>query len=327
MNSLTRNLEKANIVVFGDVMLDRYVWGNATRISPEAPVPVVRIEKESWTAGAAANVARNLRALGAEVTLFGWTGRDLHGGRLRDLLTGEGIDVRPPQDNSHTTIVKTRVMAGNQQLCRLDEEAPPQEYAVSEQFLDTHLKPLLKKADAVILSDYAKGTITNATIAWVRNICGSGCIVALDPKPRSGLEFNDLDIITPNRSEALQLAGMEQEYGKPFPAEEVCRKIWEVYSPRHLIVTLGADGMLISEKGEIVKQIPTVARAVFDVSGAGDTVIATITAAMASGASLTDATHLANAAAGVVVGKLGTATATSDEIEAFITAEEEQITK
>ena len=324
MNSLTTSFEGAQIAVIGDVMLDRYIWGQATRISPEAPVPVVRVERETWAAGAAANVALNLKALGADVTLCGWTGRDQHGKRLRELLLHNGIETAPMHDDAHTTIVKTRVMAGRQQLCRLDNEAPPSEYAMSEQALETHVRPLIKRVDAVILSDYAKGALTNQTISWIRQTAGANVIVALDPKPRPGLAFTDMDLMTPNRQESLLLAEIEHPFGSAFPAEEVCRKIWERFAPRHLVVTLGADGMLLSEQGRILECMPTVARDVFDVSGAGDTVISALTAALATGSSLHNASHYANAAAGVVVGKTGTATATPEEIDAFLAAEEER---
>ncbi len=304
------------ILVVGDVMLDKYVWGDASRLSPEAPVPVVRVDRETAVAGGAANVAANLAALGARAELFGRVGEDADGRRLRALLDGARVELLPEAVSSAVpTIVKTRVVCRRQQVCRLDQEAEPGAYALSEADLAA-LAPAAARADAILLSDYAKGMLTPESVRAILALPGRTDIVALDPKPRPGVDYSGVTLMTPNRAEALRLAGLDDAPG-PFPAEAVCAAIHERFAPKHLVVTLGPDGMLLSEGGRPVERIPTFAREVFDVSGAGDTVVAALTLALAAGFPLADAARFANTAAGVVVGKLGTATATPDELRAY----------
>jgi rfaE bifunctional protein kinase chain/domain len=316
--SLLKKIAGLRIVVIGDVMLDHYMWGDATRISPEAPVPVVDVGRDSWTAGGAANVALNIASLGARCTVAGFIGKDDAGARLNAILREKNIaTISTP--GAAPTILKTRVLVQHQQLCRLDREAPPSAYA----FPAAKAKPLLARAiaacDAVILSDYAKGILTNEVIARVTELArDAGKLIALDPKPKRKLVFKDLDLITPNKREALQLAGIEWMPHTPFPAAEVCARLHTVYGTKHLVITLGEEGMLLSSDGLVVKTIPTAAREVFDVSGAGDTSLAALVLALAAGASLEAAAQFANAAAGVVVGKLGTATVTPDELTAYV---------
>lgn len=315
---LLRRLRRLRILVVGDVMLDHYIWGDATRISPEAPVPVIDIARDSWTAGGAANVALNLASLGARCTVVGHFGADESGRRLEELLRGRGIElVSTPGDAP--TIVKTRVLVRQQQLCRLDREAAPAAYEVPLERLSALIGPALAECDAVILSDYAKGILNNAVLRELTALARSaGKLIALDPKPRRGLDFHGLDLITPNKREALQLAGLEPAPHAPFPAAEVCARLHERHATRHLVVTLGEEGMLLSTGGKVRKVIPTAAREVFDVSGAGDTALAGLVLALAAGTSLETAAHFANAAAGVVVGKLGTATVTPAELTAYV---------
>ncbi len=302
------------ILIVGDVILDHYIWGDVHRISPEAPVPVVHATHETHTAGGAANVALNLASLGMPVSLVGALGEDASGKSLLNLLSGAGIDtglceIAP----TRPTIVKTRVVARNQQLCRIDHEAASSAYELDA---TPALMAALAVSDAVIVSDYAKGvisqTLLDSLISEARRL---GKIIALDPKPARQLAFRGTSLITPNRHEALQLAGLpEPEYGTPYPLDEVCARIHAHHAPDVLIVTLGADGMAISSGGKVDHILPTRAREVFDVSGAGDTVIATLTAALAAGASPRDAASFANTAAGIVVSKMGTATPTPAEI-------------
>lgn len=315
MQELLRKMARVRILVVGDVMLDRYLWGDADRLSPEAPVPVVKIARETCTAGGAANVAHNLRALGIAVDLVGVAGQDADGRQLAALLAERNIVLDPQllRRNLATT-VKTRVMCRHQQICRLDQEREPALYALPTDFLVPVLAPKLAAADAVILSDYAKGVVTSELIRFVQARVRPQTLVALDPKPRPELCFQGVDLLTPNRAEALQLAGLHGTTAGAFPAEEVVRRIQERYQPKKLVITLGADGMLVCQRDQLVRPIPTAAREVFDISGAGDTVIAVLTAALAAGASLDDAAALANLAAGVVVGKIGTATVTAAEI-------------
>jgi D-glycero-beta-D-manno-heptose-7-phosphate kinase len=316
--NLLRKIARLRILVVGDVMLDHYVWGDATRISPEAPVPVVHVQRDSYTAGAAANVALNLVGLGAHATVAGCLADDEAGRMLAGILTEHGIR-SVNLGGKGQTIVKARVVAQRQQLVRLDRESPPAQYAVRLDRARELLVPVLAAADAIILSDYAKGLLTQELVdLLVREAADAGKLIALDPKPRRNLELKGLDLLTPNRREAAELAGIAWDPLQPFPAAEVCAHIYERHRPRHLVVTLSEDGMLLCTRGAVVKQIPTAAREVFDVSGAGDTSIAGLVLALAAGADLETAAHLANAAAGVVVGKVGTAAVTPDELLAHL---------
>jgi rfaE bifunctional protein kinase chain/domain len=300
-----------HVLVIGDLMLDHYIWGDVHRISPEAPVPVVHAARDSETAGGAANVALNLAALGAKTSVVGVLGDDAHGETLRAILSAAGIDTTGCRTSDGApTIVKTRVIARNQQLCRIDREAPRANYAID--VLPGSLDDLaiaIAGADAVIFSDYAKGAITQPLLDALLPVAGKhATLVAIDPKPSRKLDFRGIQLITPNRHEALELAGLpEAAPGEAYPLAETARRIHQTHAPENLIITLGADGMAICRNGEVESVLPTRAREVFDVSGAGDTVIATLTAALAAGADASSAAHLANLAAGDVVSKMGTA--------------------
>lgn len=299
-------------------MLDHYFNGDANRISPEAPVPVVHVAAESDRLGGAANVANNISALGAAVEVVGAIGDDANGETLRARLREKRIafDDRLLLPGVRT-ITKSRVIVRNQQLCRLDHEEPPTSYRrlLEDPARARLLEEKIAASDGVILSDYAKGVLSTAVIRHVAKLARRHRrFVALDPKPASGNEFNDLDLITPNLKEAVELCGWRDGAGEKPDLARVCQALWSRYRPRNLIITLGADGMLISRRGKAGLQIPTAARQVYDVSGAGDTVIAALALALTSGAGLEDAAHFANAAAGVVVGKVGTATASPEEL-------------
>lgn len=316
--ALFKRIARLRILVVGDLMLDRYVWGDATRISPEAPVPVIDVDRETWTAGGAGNVALNLAALGARCTVAGFIGDDEAGRKLSAALAEKKIFTLATPGTGQT-IMKTRVMVQRQQLCRIDREAPPAAYGITPAQAESLLAKEIAASDAIILSDYAKGLLTDELVARVTKLArAAGRFVALDPKPKRKLAFHGLDLITPNKRESLQLADIELPPHTPFPAAEVSARLHERYATKHLVVTLGEDGMLLSSGGKIVKTIPTAAREVFDVSGAGDTALAALVLALASGRSLEDAAHFANAAAGVVVGKLGTATVTPKELTAYV---------
>jgi D-beta-D-heptose 7-phosphate kinase/D-beta-D-heptose 1-phosphate adenosyltransferase len=318
VTELARRFRRRRILVLGDVMLDHYIWGDATRISPEAPVPVIDIARDSWTAGGAANVALNLAALGAACTVAGYFGRDEAGRKLGGLLRARGIGIIATPGHG-PTIVKTRVLVQRQQLCRLDREAAPEAYGLSAAQVRRRLARAIAAHDAVILSDYAKGVLSDEVVAAVTALAKRhGKFVALDPKPKRPLRFHGLDLITPNKREALQLAGLASPPHAPFPAAEVCAVLHARFATRNLVVTLGEEGMLLSREGRILEVIPTAAREVFDVSGAGDTALAALVLALVSGAPFPDAAAFANAAAGVVVSKLGTATVTPAEIAAHL---------
>jgi len=315
---LLKKIARLRILVIGDVMLDHYIWGDATRISPEAPVPVVDIARDSWTAGGAANVALNIASLGAHCAVAGFFGSDRDGAKLAEILHEKKIRTLATPGRG-MTIVKTRVLVQHQQLCRLDRESPPNDYAVTNGDLEALLAPEIRACDAVVFSDYAKGLLTDELVARATKLAhAAGKFVALDPKPKRPLAFHGLDLITPNKRESLQLAGVTWAPHEKFPAGEVCARLHERYATKNLVITLGEDGMLLSHRGKILKTIPTAAREVYDVSGAGDTALAALTLALTAGAPLETAAHFANAAAGVVVGKLGTATVTPQELIDYV---------
>jgi D-beta-D-heptose 7-phosphate kinase/D-beta-D-heptose 1-phosphate adenosyltransferase len=322
MQSLLKKISKLHVLVVGDVMLDHYIWGDANRISPEAPVPVIDVERDTYVAGGAANVALNIASLGAKATVAGFFGRDDAGERLRGIITQKGIAmIATPGTGS--TVVKTRLIVRRQQLCRLDRESPLHSYQIEPSRIETIFAKVIGKVDAIIFSDYAKGLLTDELVTRLCALAREQKkLVAIDPKPRRKLKFFQPDLLTPNRREALQLAGLDPEPNQPFPAAEVCARIYEQYRPRNLVITLSEEGMLLSHKGKASRIISTVAREVFDVSGAGDTAIAALTLGLAAGAMLEEAAQFANAASGVVVGKLGTATATPGEVLAQVNLED-----
>ncbi len=318
VRKLLEKISGQRVLVVGDVMLDHYIWGNATRISPEAPVPVVEVSGDTYVAGGAANVAMNCKSLGAATTLAGTLSKDEAGERLRSVLKSSGI-VAVPLACKGATIIKSRVILQHQQLCRLDREDRPEVYQVKVRSAARQLKRELDRCDSVMISDYAKGLVTDEFIAGLaKEAKRRGKFVALDPKPKRPMHFTDIDLVTPNRGEAAQLAGVAWRPGRPFPADEVCQKIHERHRIKYLVVTLSEDGLLLSSEGRVVRQIPTAAREVADPSGAGDTSLAAMALALAVGTDLETAAHFANAAAGVVVGKLGTATVSPAELVAYV---------
>lgn len=306
------------IVVIGDVILDHYIIGDASRISPEAPVPVVSVVHEHYVPGGAANVANNLSSLGVPSRLIGSYCNDSDSERLNQVLTSHGIQLSPiGQQDGATTILKTRVIAQRQQLCRIDREARPHAYSLDHLAQDPQFLAQISSADAIIFSDYAKGVISDSLLKAVRThiiTLPKRPLLIMDPKPKRHLDLHGMSLITPNRTEALQMAGVESSPDADFDDAAVCDAIFRAYQPDKLVITLGAEGMLLSENGQIIGRIATEAREVFDVSGAGDTVVAVLAAALAAGESLKQAAVLANRAAGVVVGHLGTAPITAKEL-------------
>lgn len=316
--NLLNKFAKLRIVVIGDIMLDHYIMGEATRISPEAPVPVVSVARDTYVPGGAANVANNFAGLGVPTTLIGSYTNDSESVLLNDVLTQRGIQLSPiGQKDGATTILKTRVVVQRQQLCRIDREAKPAAYALDHILQQPEFLELIANADAILFSDYAKGVVNNALLKAVRTHIATlrqPPLLIVDPKPKRHLDLHGMTLMTPNRAEALQMAGLDSSSDADFDDEAVCAAIFKKYNPQKLVITLGAEGMLLGENGKIIGRIATVAREVFDVSGAGDTVISVLTAALAAGESLKDAATLANRAAGVVVSHLGTAPITAKEL-------------
>jgi D-beta-D-heptose 7-phosphate kinase/D-beta-D-heptose 1-phosphate adenosyltransferase len=312
---------KTRVLVLGDVMLDHFIWGGVSRISPEAPVPVVDFERESFMPGGAANVARNLAALKVPTELFGAIGRDGAASQLQTLLQEQKIGCGGLVANpTRHTSVKTRIVAHKQQVVRIDRETRDGLDAKLTAQLLTALKAELKKADAVIIGDYGKGVVTQPLLNEIKSLCRArGIWLSLDPKPVHHLNLSGLSLITPNRKEAFEMANLRDETrnANPFADKnlmQVAGQLLNELRPAVLLVTLGELGMLLCQRGQKPFHIPTVAQEVFDVSGAGDTVIATFTLAIAAGASPIEAAILSNYAAGIVVGKIGTATTSPEEL-------------
>ncbi len=324
VEGIISSFKSARIAVFGDLMLDVHINGKVERISQEAPVPVVTAGSPRFSLGGAANVIKNLSAYGAKAHAFGVVGRDEFGGQIIRLLKESGCGCEGVAGTPRRgTTRKERIIAGSQQLLRID-------YEETGQIPDQVLKPVLdrllgmirkRRLDAVVVEDYAKGLVGAEALRLISDECRlAGIICALDPHPLHPFDVKGISLMTPNRSEALALAGLHHA-GSDAPGggnailREVARRLMRKWSPRELIITLGADGMALF-KGTSGRPhiIPTKAREVFDVSGAGDTVIALYTLCLVSGASSEESAEIANHAAGVVVGKIGAATASSDEI-------------
>jgi D-beta-D-heptose 7-phosphate kinase/D-beta-D-heptose 1-phosphate adenosyltransferase len=314
---------KTRVLVVGDVMLDQFIWGGVSRISPEAPVPVVDFQRESFMPGGAANVSRNLADLAVPTEIFGTIGNDDAARRLQKLLNEQGIGcVGLVKNSARHTSVKTRIVAQQQQVVRVDRETRVHLDAKTSGRLLTEFKTRLARADAVIVGDYGKGVVTQPLLDEIKSLCRArGVWLSLDPKPVHHLNLADLSLITPNRKEAFELADLPDETKNENPLADknlmaVAEKLLAELRPAVLLVTLGELGMLLCQHGQKPFHIPTVAQEVFDVSGAGDTVIATFTLAIAAGASPVEAAILSNHAAGIVVGKVGTATTTPEELTA-----------
>lgn len=324
LKELLKNAQRTRVVVIGDVMLDQFIWGNVSRISPEAPVPIVEFVRESFMPGGAANVARNLSALTCQTELFGFVGRDDHGKNLQRLLGDERVDCRGLLSVAERpTSVKTRIVAHQQQVVRVDREMRKDADATGTRRLLAALEPSVLYADAVIVGDYGKGVVTQKLLDELKRICRArGVWLSMDPKPVHHLNLAGLSLITPNRKEAFELAGLEdgpERAENPLQDEKLMRvaqKLLQELAPAVLLITLGDHGMLLCQRNEQPFHIPTVAQEVFDVSGAGDTVIASFTLAIAAGASPAEAAIFSNHAAGVVVGKVGTATVAPEELAA-----------
>ena len=321
VRTLLASASKTCILVVGDVMLDQFIWGSVSRISPEAPVPVVDFSRESFMPGGAANVARNLICLKTAAELFGAIGNDDAARKLLKLLGEQKIGCTGLVKNAarHTSI-KTRIVAHQQQVVRIDRETRGALDAKTTRKLLAEFKTKLARADAVIVGDYGKGVVTQLLLNEIKSLCHArGVWLSLDPKPVHHLNLSNLSLITPNRKEAFELADLPDDTKNENPFVDknlmlVAERLLKELNPALLLITLGELGMLLCQRGQKPFHIPTVAQEVFDVSGAGDTVIATFTLAIAAGASPMEAAILSNHAAGIVVGKRGTATTMPEEL-------------
>jgi D-glycero-beta-D-manno-heptose-7-phosphate kinase len=309
------------VIVIGDLMLDEFVWGKVGRISPEAPVPVVEVTGESFYPGGAANVARNLREFVDHVGVIGMLGKDRSGEQLKELLAAQNIDTsHAVEDESFRTIVKTRIIALHQQVVRVDREKIVSPSAAQLAQIVSAVRDSIPQSDAIVFEDYGKGFVTTELVSQIaREARAAGKIVAADPNPRHVVDWHGVTVVKPNRAEALLAAGIPGPDPDTVPphdvdlrrAGEALLKRWET---KYVLVTLGEQGMMLFQANEAPHYIPTKARQVFDVSGAGDTAIALFTLGLVCGATPIEAAEIANHGSAVVVSKLGTATVTRDEL-------------
>lgn len=311
--TLIEKFKKTRILVIGDLIMDHFIWGKVRRISPEAPVPVVEVTSESIVLGGSANVVNNIDSLGGRALVTGVIGADADGRRLVEMLKEKGIPADGIiKDHGRPTTIKTRIIAHSQQMVRFDRERKDRiEPEVSARVMG-YVKKAVKASDLVVISDYAKGLITEAMVEETNSVCASlGRPVAVDPKVEHFDYYKNVTIVTPNNLEASLASGVE------ITDDETLHRAGEVLFNRlgcqALLITRGENGMSLFE-ADCETHIPTVAKEVFDVSGAGDTVIGTLALSLASGASFREAAVLANFAAGVVVGKVGTATVSPGEL-------------
>jgi D-beta-D-heptose 7-phosphate kinase/D-beta-D-heptose 1-phosphate adenosyltransferase len=311
-SEILRALRDRNVLVLGDVMLDEFVWGDVTRISPEAPVPVVDVRRESVHLGGAANVLANLVALGARGSVVGVVGNDAAGERLRTGLCELGTVDQLVVDETRPSTTKTRIIAHSQLVVRADRESRVPVTAKVEDQILTSLKQALKHADAFVISDYDKGVVTPRILREILPLAYEQVPVLVDPKLRNFNSYRPATLVTPNHFEALRMSDSEdQSDDGSLHAAKVIR---EKLGCDAVLITRGDRGMMLLEAGDKAVFVETAAREVYDVTGAGDTVIAALAGALASGATMLEAATLANHAAGIVVGKVGTATASADEL-------------
>ena len=314
LKSIISSFNQAKVLVVGDLILDEFIWGSVTRISPEAPVSVVWVDSENFMPGGASNVASNIRSLGGEVFLAGVVGDDARAEILRMTLREKGVDCEGVfTDQLRPTTQKTRVIAHHQQVVRIDREVVrPISYQVLSDIID-YIKERIKTVDALIIEDYGKGVIVPRLVREAVRIAKKfNKVITVDPKETHFSYYRGVTTITPNQHEAGSAVGFQIKDDASL--EEAGNKLLEKLKCETALITLGENGMSLFQKGKSMIKIPTVAQDVFDVSGAGDTVISAYTIARARKASAVEAAHISNCAAGIVVGKVGVAVTTADEL-------------
>ncbi len=321
MQALIEGMKHRRLLVLGDVMLDHFIWGAVRRISPEAPVPIIEVTKETSFPGGAANVARNLSPFTPHAYLLGRVGKDAAADDLRRLLNGEGVQTDPLFENPNLpTIAKTRIIARQQHVVRVDRERVEK---LTEPELDEvaqRVQALLPDIDGLILEDYGKGFVTQGLVDRILTMAKqAGKLVTVDPSPHNPLQWRGATLVKPNRLEAFAAAGIQDHHQPPPPLEdrrllEVGEQLLDQWSVEKVLITLGEQGMILFQRDAKPHHIPTRAREVFDVSGAGDTAIAFLTLALVSGLPAEQAAEVANHASGIVVGKLGTARVMPEEL-------------
>jgi D-glycero-beta-D-manno-heptose-7-phosphate kinase len=305
---------RVKILVIGDLILDEFVWGDVSRISPEAPVPVVWVKSESFMPGGAANVANNIASLGARVYIAGVAGNDERAGILKEGLVEKGIEISGViVDDSRPTTLKTRVIAHHQQVVRIDrEKIDGLANEVSDRII-AYVDKVIDEMDAVVIEDYGKGVISAGLLRRILSIAKrKKKIITVDPKEEHFSYYKGVTAITPNHHEASQAAGIKVK--DEASILEIGKKLLKKLKCEAVLVTLGENGMQLFEKNGAVTYIQTIAQEVYDVSGAGDTVISTFTLGLSTGMTTKDAAYVSNIAAGIVVGKVGIAVVTQEEI-------------
>ena len=321
MNNLIKIVEQfknKKILVIGDVMLDKYIWGEVSRISPEAPVQVVNVLRESYAPGGAANVANNIAALNAKSLMAGVVGNDTTRGKLVSELKKRNIDVSGLVNSENKrTIQKVRIFGRNQQLLRFDYEKKGDVDIETENKIFDFISKIMDEIDAVIISDYAKGVVTKNLMQKLIVLCKEkNKIIIVDPKPKNKQFYKNVTLITPNYLEASQMAGFMEE--EPLDNTEKIGKQLLKELNSNVLITKGEKGMSLFEKNGDITSIPTFAKEVYDIIGAGDTSVATVALALVSGASFEEAAIIANHAAGITVGKVGTSTVSVEELKKSI---------
>lgn len=321
ITELLKSFQKMHILVIGDVMLDEFIWGKVSRISPEAPVPVVEVTSETAYPGGAANVARNLKEFCMETSVMGMVGKDLHGKQLTEIMRALDLNLEGLfEEEGYQTIVKTRIVARQQQMVRVDREVLTAPGASLIERALVRLEQILPEVDGVIFEDYAKGLLSQEFVTKATEmIVQKGKILTADPNPKNPLVWNGLTAIKPNRSEAFRCAGVEEndpdnDFITTSRLPLVSQRLLEKWNSQYLLITLGEHGMVLFERDSEPYHIPTRAQEVYDVSGAGDTAIALFTLALAAGATPRESAEISNHASSIVVGKLGTATLTPAEL-------------
>jgi D-beta-D-heptose 7-phosphate kinase/D-beta-D-heptose 1-phosphate adenosyltransferase len=317
--NLIDSFKKQSILVVGDTMIDKFIWGEVRRISPEAPVPIIEITKETQALGGAANVANNIAALGAKVYIVTTIGNDLEGKVLLDMFKDRGINVNYLVcDEKRPTIVKSRIIAVSQQLVRVDKEIKVQLERCTENKLISNIEALIPKVNAVVISDYGKGVVCQKVLKKTIALGKKYKIpVTVDPKEEHFKKYKKVTTITPNEKEAI--AGMNAKNIKTdLDVANLGKRILKTLNSESVVITRGEKGMTLIKPNNKITNIPTRAKEVYDVTGAGDTVISIMTLALAAKSDLFTAAEIANFAAGIVVAKLGTATTTSEELKNVI---------
>ncbi len=319
------NLNRGRVLVIGDLMIDTYLIGDSTRISPEAPVPVVKIEQTRQVLGGAGNVARSIVALGGSVSIFGVVGKDNTAKEMQELFQQEEIEAHLFALDDCTTTIKTRVLARGQQMLRMDMESGKPLVEQELKNFCSQLEPVLQDYEYIIVSDYAKGVVTKELMTFLTSFTnkkGEKLKILADPKPENKNLYENLFLLTPNLKETSELVG--KHISSKDEVENIGSALRQELNLNYLLTTLSSEGMALfsNDKDKTVWHIPTAAKQVFDVTGAGDTVIASLALALSAQLPILDACILANYAAGIVVGKVGSATATQEEILTVLKQEE-----